>query len=111
MTINEIFEKLSILNIKKKRSLEEDYLELVFYKKDIKAWDKLLMEIMGPAIKPYRKRPSREHDKLTKPYGGIRSDQTLYKKGFDKYVLIATIWPWGDRQHMTLKIPLIGNEN
>jgi len=51
------------------------------------------MEIMGPAIKPYRKRPSREHDKLTKPYGGIRSDQTLYKKEFDKYVLIATMSP------------------
>ncbi len=46
-----------------------------------------------------------------KPYGGIRPDQTLYKKVFDKYVLIAMIWPWGDQQHMTLKMPLIYDEN
>jgi hypothetical protein len=109
MTINEIFEKLSVLDVKKKRSHEEDYLELVFFKKDIHAWERELKEIMGQALKPFGKKPSGEHGKLAKPYGGIRANQSLYKRNFGKYDVVAMIWPWGNGQHMTLKMALMDN--
>lgn len=109
MTINEIFEKISVLQIKKKRSHEEGYLEVVFYRKDLDVWERELKEIMGPAVKPFRTKPSEAHGKLAKPYGGIRSNQALYQKSFHAYDVIAMIWPWGDRQHMTLKIGRMDN--
>ena len=109
MTINEILEKLSVLDVKKKRSQEENYLELVFFKKDINAWERELKEIMGQAKKPFRVKPSAEHGKLAKPYGGIRANQALYQKSFHAYDVIAMIWPWGNGQNMTLKLAVMDN--
>lgn len=109
MTINKILERLSVLDVKKKRSQEENYLELVFFKKDINAWERELKEIMGQAKKPFRVKPSAEHDKLAKPYGGIRANQALYQKSFHAYDVIAMIWPWGNGQNMTLKLAVMDN--
>jgi len=107
MTIQEIYQKMGNLNIANQRTMSEDYMELVFLKKDIKKWEQLLKEIFGPAAKPYKKKPSGEHKKTTSPFGGIRWDQTLYEKDFGTHTIIAMLWPWQDRINITLKMPLI----
>lgn len=104
MKILEIAEKYKELNIYEERKRTAEYDELVFYKSDIKDWDKVLKEIFGEAVKPEGAKPSQEAKTLTKDFGGIRSEQVLYKKDVEDGRILAMIWPWQDPQFATLKV-------
>ena len=104
MTLKEIIEKCSILSIHDKRIITDEYNEIVFYNKDIDEWNKLFTVVLGPAIKPAGEEPTKFDLQLTKDYGGIYSNQTLFKKKFDDYTVIVMFWPWQDDIHTTLKI-------
>ena len=93
--------------ISEKRSESPDYKELVFLNNDMPQWRGLLEEILGPACKPVGKEPTSEDKKMTQEFGGIRSDQTLYKKKDGDQTVIAMLWPWGDHQHTTLKLAIV----
>jgi len=107
MTIKEIFEKCKTLNIYEERTMQEDYLELVFYTKETGQWDKLFTAILGEAAKPAGKKPAPADLTLTKEYGGVYDNQTLYKKKFDNGTIVAMFWPWQDAVRTTLKVALV----
>lgn len=109
MTLNQILEECEKLEIKRKKKVKEDYLELVIFAKDMTKWSDLLTKLLGSALKPVKKKPSSEDKKITKNFGGIRPDQTLYRKVFDEFTILAMLWPWRDNKLITLKIPLIKN--
>ena len=104
MLLKEIVEKCSGLGIYEKRNITNDYVELVFYNKEQDEWNRIFTDILGSAIKPTGLEPTEDDLRLAKDYGGIRINQTLFKKEFDGVTIIAMFWPWQDGMHTTLKM-------
>lgn len=107
MNLQEIVKKFDMLNIFEKRRITDEYVELVFYNKDIDKWSKIFTDILEPALKPQGVKPTKDVQHLAKDYGGIYTNQTLFKKEFDNGTIIAMFWPWQDGLHATLKIILL----
>lgn len=105
MDLKEIIAKLSQLDIYEKRSIGDDYGELVLL--NTPALHKTLTDIFGPAMKESNKKPDKEMIILAKEYGGIWDNQTLFKKDSQSCILIAMLWPWDDKQHITLKLAVV----
>ena len=107
MTLREILEKCASLSIYEKRNANDEYSEVVFFNKELIEWSKVLSENLGPASKPAGTKPSKDDLHLTKEYGGIFANQTLFKKEFDNATIIAMLWPWSDEEHTTLKMAIL----
>lgn len=107
MTLKEIVEKLSGLAIEEVRCSTENSHELVFTNEKMDEWDKIFTDILGPAVKPRGVKPTKEDQQITSKYGGIYSNQILYKKEFDDAIVLAMFWPWQDEVHTTLKLILL----
>ena len=95
------------LNIYEKRSANIECAEIVFCAKDAEAWMKMFSETFGLATKPTGKKPTKDDLELTQKYGGIRDNQTLFKKNFNGTTIIAMLWPWQDKEHITLKLAVV----
>lgn len=104
-----IIEKCSTLNIYEKRSMTDKYCELVFYSKDTDKWNKIFNNIFHQAVKPAEAKSTKDDLRLTKDYGGICDNQTLFKKEFEGTTIIAMFWPWQDGVYTTLKVAVLGN--
>jgi len=102
--LDEMMRRCETFKISERRSNSPEYKELVFLNKDLDQWRSLLEEIFGPESKPVGKEPTAEDKKVTGAYGGIHSNQALFKKKEGDHIFIAMLWPWGDRQHTTLKL-------
>lgn len=107
MTLKEIVERCSGLGVYEQRSITDEYGELVFYNKEIDQWNMVFSDILGPAVKPQGAKPTKDDLRLTKNYGGIRAEQTLFKKEIDGFPVIAMFWPWQDEVHTTLKLAVL----
>lgn len=107
MTLMEILQKCGELAVYEKRKMEAEYNELVVFNKDLSRWERIFGEIFGPPAKPPGREISVEDFKLTKPYGGVQDNQTLFKKETADAVMIAMFWPWQDMVHTTIKIVVI----
>ena len=107
MKLSELLKDYSNLNIDEKRCVTDDYVWLVFFNKEVAEWNKIFTSILGPAVKPAGANPSQDDLRLTKDYGGVRREQTLFKKEFDDATVIAMFWPWQDNLRTTLKMILI----
>jgi hypothetical protein len=107
MKLEEIIDKCGGLSIREKRCVTEDYIELVFYSKELEKWSRIISDILGPANKPAGVKPTTDDLNLTKNSGGIRFDQTLYGKVFKDDIIIAMFCPWQDDLHTTLKMTLL----
>lgn len=107
MTLAEIAQTYSGLEISEQRRNSDKYQELVFFSKDTEQWNKALAQKLGPPVKPAGEPPSPQQQESTKDYGGIFDNQTLFEKKFDQLTVLAMFWPWQDGQHTTLKIALL----
>ena len=100
-------EKAGVLEIYQNRHESDDRLELVILNKDLEHWNKVVAEVMGPALKPAGTAPT-EHDRLiTQQFGGIMSGQILFERKIEENYFIAMFWPWQDNAHITLKVYLV----
>jgi len=102
--MDEMVQKCGKLKTVERRSDSADYKEWVFLNSDLRQWCSFIEEIFGPECKPAGKEPTAEDKKVTKDYGGVRSDQILYKRIDGDQIVIVMLWPWGDKQHTTLKM-------
>ncbi|MFH1772530.1 MAG: hypothetical protein ABH872_06905 [Candidatus Omnitrophota bacterium] len=107
MEIKEIADKFLNLNIYDKRCIEKDYLELVFLSSEKEKWDQIFLNIFGAPLKPQGTKPTKEDLRLTDDYGGILTNQTLFKKEDIDRIVIAMLWPWQDGKYITLKISTV----
>jgi hypothetical protein len=105
MDLKQVITELTKLEIQEKRSIGDDYGELVLL--NTPALHKLLSDIFGPAVKKSNEKPDKETTILAKEFGGIWDNQTLFKKNSQNCILIAMLWPWGDQQHITIKIAIV----
>lgn len=104
MTLKAIIDKCSMPGVHEVRHITDDYGELVVHNSRIAEWDKILGDFLGPPKKPAGVEPSEDDLQMTKDYGGIWINQTLFKKEFEKFTLIAMYWPWQDDVHTTIKM-------
>lgn len=111
MTLKEIMDKCNNLSVEQHRTNTDDYIELVFYTKDTEQWGKALGGLLGLPAKPVGADPSEGDQILTRGYGGIHKNQTLFKNSFDENGVIAMFWPWQDGTHTTLKLILFKRES
>jgi len=105
--LKEIIAGLSALGIYEKRDIGDEYCELVLYNNETDRWVEIITDTLGDAVKPPKTKANEEHIRLTEEYGGVYVDQTLFKKEFGDDIVIAMLWPWGDRTHTTIKIALL----
>ncbi len=105
MDIAKIVTQLEELGIQERRSIRDDYNELVLL--NTPALLKTLTDIFGPAVKKPGEKPSNKMAELTRNYGGIWDNQALFKKDSQNGTIIAMFWPWNDEEHVTLKIAVI----
>jgi hypothetical protein len=110
MVLKKIFDRLSPMSIYEKRVFTDGYYELVFLNKEIDEWEQIFTDILGPAAKPPKVDPSDADLSLTREFGGIYVNQTLFKKEYGNKTIIAMFWPWDDPRYITLKIVLVGND-
>ena len=110
MTLKGIIEKCNRLGVFDTRFITDEYVELVFYSKEIDEWHRIFVDFLGPATKPPGIEPTQDDIRLTKDYGGIWGNQTLFKKDFGDSTIISMFWPWQDNTHTTLKTVLFKRE-
>jgi len=109
MTLKDILSKISHININEKRTISDEYSELVFLNKDIEELYKIFTDIFGQPLKKQGAKPSKDILRLTKDYGGVWENQTLFQKDNEQSIIIAMFWPWQDSLHTTLKMAAIKN--
>ncbi|HLF17290.1 MAG TPA: hypothetical protein VI749_00140 [Candidatus Omnitrophota bacterium] len=106
MDLAKIMGKCSTLTVFEQRSSTANYNELVFSYRDLQAWQKILEQELGPAVKPAGEKPSPEDQKIAESFGGIYANQMLFRKDTSEGTVIAMFWPWSDEEHVTLKLAL-----
>ena len=102
-------------SIKETRESSAKYEEVVFFSKDVSAWNRFLTEKLGnPVVSaeefeiedPLQEILSSKKDaalKLANSFGGISKGQTLYHGTYNLTEILIMIWPWQDKAHVTLK--------
>jgi hypothetical protein len=107
MNLREIIGRCHGLTIHEVRCDQDDYFEVVIPNDAMNEWEKILTTILGPPRKPKGVAPDSKDLDLTKASGGIRTNQTLFERGFGSYTVIAKFWPWNDNLYTTLKMALL----
>jgi len=107
MKIDDIVKKCAKLKVIENRAESDEYYEAVFFARDVEEWSKIIGEFLGAPIKPAGARPTREQTQVTKDIGGIRDNQTMFKKDFDGETFLAMFWPWSGNVYVTLKLILM----
>lgn len=82
----------------------EDYFEAVLTKNELAGLTSTLNKFFGSPAWPSEKPLSAQARKVVEDFGDIMEGQTLYfwQEGND--AVFAMLWPWGDKNHVTLKI-------
>ncbi|MEW6516030.1 MAG: hypothetical protein AB1439_03900 [candidate division FCPU426 bacterium] len=115
MRLTEIFQQLKGLEIFEERSATDELIDVVFENRISAAWQERLESILGPALKPQGQKADGQASKLTKAFGGIRPEQTLFYKNFGEYAVMAMLWPWGNGRCTSCKMfrvaPLESDQN
>lgn len=107
MRLNDIYEKCKHLTIYDRRCVNDEFIELVFYNKDLPDWFDTMSSLLGEPRKAQNCEPSTDDLALTARTGGIRYEQTLFEKTFEGGTVIAKFWPWQDNAHTTLRVALL----
>jgi hypothetical protein len=107
MTLKEIMDKCNMRDVCEVRHMTDDYAELVLSNRQLDSWSRILCDVLGPPKKPVGDKPSEEDLCLTKGYGGIWINQTLFRKEFGDLAVMAMYWPWQNYTHTTLKMVII----
>ncbi|MBU9889591.1 MAG: hypothetical protein KTQ49_06960 [Candidatus Omnitrophica bacterium] len=104
MTFAELLEALERVSAEETRKRTECFLERVISRGGLAKVFPLLEDYFGRPFKPEGQRPTAVSDRYAGPYGGIRSDQTLYFKKEERGFSIAMLWPWGNGTSITMRV-------
>ncbi len=107
LTLKEIIGKCDMLPVYKERRITDEYIEIVFYSKDIVRWNDIFVDVLGSPIKPKGVNPTEGDLNLAKDCGGISGEQTLFKREYDGAIVMAMFWPWQDGVCTTLKMTFL----
>lgn len=85
------------------RDDSDDYFEVVIVKKDLEALNSKLVSIFGDPTWPPENKLPKEIKFIIDPHGGVMAGQTLYFKFMEDSPAFVMLWPWGDKEHITVK--------
>lgn len=104
MTFLEFLAAIRKLKLDEERVQTADYLEVVIARDVLAGLTGLLTARFGPALKPEGELPSGESNRLAKPYGGIRKNQTMYFRQDGDLFEYVFLWPWEGGARITVKV-------
>jgi hypothetical protein len=86
------------------RKESDGYYEFVISLHHVSKFYPVFEKYFGPPFKPPGVLPSEKAKDVTKNYGGIQKQQTLYFADRNGVLNCAMIWPWGDGTRATVKM-------
>lgn len=105
MTFPELIKNLKKIPFDEIRKEYEGYFEFVVSVKHLLSLYPLFEGYYGVPFKPAGIAPTPKAMSVTRNYGGIQTQQTLYFASRPEGVSdCAMIWPWNDGQHATVKM-------
>ena len=104
MQFNEIKSEIKSCGFDEVRMDNNDFFEAVIQKKNLEALNAKLSSIFGAPAWPSENKLSNEVNKLIQYQGGIMAGQTLYFTHLENSPVFVMLWPWGDKEHITVKI-------
>lgn len=108
--MKDIFQKLKAevkeVNFETVRTEKEDYFEAVILAIGMEKLVKILEGYLKQPVWP-REDDLPEHiQEAIKEFGGVMKGQTLYYLKEGSSCIFAMLWPWQNKQHITLKMGL-----
>lgn len=104
MTLPDLVKALKKLPFDEIRKEYQGYFEFVIKVDALGSVYPLFAEFYGTPFKPAGMAPSPKAQQITKNYGGIQAQQTLYYVNREGLSDCAMIWPWNDGKHATIKM-------
>ncbi|MDP3919273.1 MAG: hypothetical protein Q8R76_00480 [Candidatus Omnitrophota bacterium] len=104
MTFEELLAAMKKIKCDEMRKGEAGYLEMVITKSEMAPMTSVLQSYFGEPLKPEGQAPSGDANQVSKPYGGIRRDQTMYHHKSEANTEVALLWPWGNGTSITVKV-------
>ena len=104
MTFPELVGQLKKIPFDEIRKEYDGYFEFVLAVRHLLNLYPLFEEYYGVPFKPAGVQPTAKAQDLTKQYGGIQTQQTLYFASRGSIADCAMIWPWNDGNHATVKM-------
>ena len=104
MSLKVILEEFGMPSVREVRRATDEYAEIVFYNEKLGEIDAVLRGMLGTPRKPAGLEPSSDDLNLTREYGGIWLNQTLFVGAYEGCEVMAMYWPWEDEVHTTLKM-------
>jgi hypothetical protein len=104
MTFDEFKSQVKTCGFEEVRVDTNELFEAVILKKGLDALMAKLTPIFGPPAWPSENKLSNEVGNIIQHYGGIMAGQSLYFTHLDNCPVFVMFWPWGDKEHITVKI-------
>jgi len=104
MEFQDMLDKIKSIPLLQLQQQEDRFFGAVMRTEQLNILQPLLTSFFGLPLKPPSGQVTVEVANLTRPYGGIRENQTLYFKTQQDRQILAMIWPWNDGSNFTLKI-------
>ena len=104
LTFKELIEQLKRIPCEEIRKESDGYYEFVISTQSLAQLYPIFEVYFGVPFKPAGISPSDEAKDVSKNYGGIQKQQTLYYIHREGMSNCAMIWPWGDGSRATVKI-------
>ena len=109
MNLDNIMDVCKELDILETRNATDKCRVFVVRNQELGKWNTALSSVLGSPSKRSGEQPLEEQLDLTKEYGSIFADQTLFAKNLESgETIIAMFWPWQEEPFTTIKIYLIG---
>ena len=104
MSFEELIEEVRQIKSDHRKIHEKDFFEAVITWKELAPLTQILKKHFGSPFKAADEWPSEEMRKITAPFGGIRTNQTLYYLTKANDFNLAMLWLWGDGMLITVKL-------
>ncbi len=106
MDFNQLKNQVKNVIFESVRADYDDYFEAVITAERLDELNLNLERGFGSPVWPSKTRLASQMQKAIDEFGGIRSGQTLYWGDEEKTSFFAMLWPWQDREHITLKMAM-----
>ena len=104
MQFKELRMKVEGIGFEKVRSNTDDFFEAFLPVDKLPDLISVLETLLGPPAIPNSKGVSQPVQQIAEEYGGIWAGQTFYYQAQEDRALFAMLWPWADKEHITLKL-------
>ena len=102
--LSKLKDRLKKIALYEERVIDSDYIEVVYFSKDHSFFEDILSSLFGKPVKDSGQAPNKSVKLLAQAYGGVFENQILYCTENETRPVIAMLWPWQDREHITLKV-------